>query len=80
MSDIVRITISLPVTIVSFADELASERKVSRSRVIAGYLEDLREQRRLSEMEKGYKAMAEENKELAKMAFELQRRVVPEWK
>jgi len=31
-------------------------------------------------MEEGYKVMAEENRKFAKLAFELQRRVVPEWK
>ena len=61
---------------ISFADKVANERKISRSKAISLCLQEAAEQRRLAELEEGYKAMAEENKEFAKMAFELQQRVV----
>ncbi len=80
MTQVARITISLPREMIAFADEVASERKISRSKVLSSCLQEFAEQRRLAKLEEGYKAMAKENKEFAKMAFELQRRVVPEWK
>ena len=80
MKQVARVTISLPRDMILFADKVANERKINRSRVISLCLQEAAEQRRLAELEEGYKAMAKENREFAKMAFELQRRVVPEWK
>ena len=80
MSQVVRLTISLPRDMISFADKVANERKISRSKVISSCLQEVAEQRRIAELEEGYKTMAKENKEFAKIAFELQRKVVPEWK
>ena len=80
MSQVAKVTISLPRDMISFADKVANERKISRSKAISSCLQEVAEQRRLAELEEGYKAMAKENREFAKMAFELQRRVVPEWK
>ena len=75
-----KLTISLPRDMISFADKVAKERKISRSKVISACLQEVAEQRRLAELEEGYKAMAKENREFAQMAFELQRRVVTDWK
>ena len=75
-----KLTISLPKSLISFADEVASEENISRSKVISNCLRELAQKRKMELMEEGYEAMAKENRELAKMAFELQRRVVPEWK
>lgn len=80
MSQVARLTISLPKDMILFADKVAKERQISRSKVIASCLQEVAEQHRLAELEEGYKAMANENRKLAKMTFELQRRVVPEWK
>jgi len=65
---------------ISFADKVANERKISRSKVISLCLQEAAEQRRLVELEEGYRAMAEENRKFAKMAFELQRKVVTDQK
>ena len=75
-----KLTISLPKSLISFADEVASEKNISRSKVVSNCLRELAQKRKIQLMEEGYKAMAEENRKFAKMAFELQRRVVPEWK
>ncbi len=80
MTQVARLTISLPRDMILFADKVAKERQISRSKVIASCLQEVAERRTLAELEEGYKAMAKENREFAKMAFELQRRVVPEWK
>ncbi len=80
MSQVVRLTISLPRDMISFADKVAGERKISRSKVISSCLQEVAEQRRIAELEEGYKVMAEENRKFAKMAFELQRKVVTDQK
>ena len=74
-----KLTISLPKDLIALTDEIAKERKVSRSKVVSSCLQELAERRLRAEMEEGYKAMAKEQRQFAKMSFELQRRVVPEW-
>ena len=79
-TQVVKLTISVPKYLISLADEVASEENISRSRVVSNCLREFAQKRTIQLMEEGYKAMAKENREFAKMAFELQRRVVPEWK
>ena len=78
-SQVEKLTISLPRNLISLTDKIAKEMKISRSKVVSSCLRELAEKRLREEMEEGYKAMAEENKQFANMAFELQRRVVPDW-
>jgi len=80
VTQVAKLTISLPKSLISFADEVASEENISRSKVVSNCLRELAQKRKIQLMEEGYEAMAKENREFAKMAFELQRRVVPEWK
>lgn len=74
-----KLTISLPKDLIELTDKIARERGISRSKVVSTCLEEVAEKRFRVEMERGYKAMAEEQKQLAEMSFELQRRVVPKW-
>ena len=74
-----KLTISLPRNLISLTDKIAKEMKISRSKVVSSCLRELAEKRLREEMQEGYKAMAEENKQFANIAFELQRRVVPDW-
>ena len=74
-----KLTISLPRNLISLTDEIAKERKISRSKLVSICLQELAEKRLRAEMEQGYKLMAEEQRQIAKMSFELQRRVIPEW-
>jgi metal-responsive CopG/Arc/MetJ family transcriptional regulator len=60
-----KLTISLPKNLISFADKIASEKNISRSKVIAVCLREMADKRMIAEMEEGYKAMAEENRLLA---------------
>ena len=78
-SQVTKLTISLPKDLIALTDEIAKERKVSRSKVVSSCLQELATKRLRAEMEEGYKAMASEQRQFAKMSFELQRRVVPEW-
>ena len=80
MSQVARLTVSLPRGLISFADKVANERGISRSKVISSCLQEFAEQCRLAELEEGYKAMAQENRKFAKMAFELQRKVATDQK
>ena len=74
-----KLTISLPKDLIVLTDEIAKEMKISRSKVISSCLQELAEKRLRAEMEEGYKAMAKEQRQFAKMSFELQRRAVPDW-
>lgn len=65
MGQTAKLTISLPKKLISFADEIASERKISRSRVVAQCLEEFAQKRKIKLMEEGYREMAEENRLLA---------------
>lgn len=75
-----KITVSLPRELIALTDEIAREKRVSRSKVVSACLRELAEKRLEAEMEEGYKAMAKEQRKFARMSFELQRRTVPEWK
>ena len=75
-----KLTISLPEELISFADQLAKQKKISRSRVFSSCLRDLAEQHRAAEMAEGYAAIADEQKRFTKIASEIEQEVVPEWK
>ena len=75
----VKLTISLPEELISFADEIARKKKVSRSKVFSSCLREFAEKHRIEEMVEGYKAMAEEQKQCAAMASEIEHEVIPDW-
>ncbi len=76
---VAKLTVSLPKDLIALTDKIAEERKVSRSKVVSSCLREFANGRLRAEMEEGYKAMANEQRRLAKMTFELQRRIVPKW-
>lgn len=80
MSQVAKLTISVPRSLISFADQVANERRISRSKVISACLQEFAEQRKLAELEEGYKVMAEEHRQFAVVALALAHEVVPEWK
>ena len=80
MSQVAKVTISLPRNLILFADELANERKISRSKAISICLQEFAEQRKLAELEQGYKAMAEQQRQFEAVALALAHEVLPEWK
>ncbi len=75
-----KLTVSVPKELISFTDEIAREKKISRSKVIASFLQELAEKHRDEEMAEGYKAMAKENKKMADLAAGIEHEVIPEWK
>jgi metal-responsive CopG/Arc/MetJ family transcriptional regulator len=76
---VVKVTVSVPADLVKLADLVAKEKKISRSKVVSSCLQELANQREQAEMEEGYRAMAEINKQLAEETFEAQREALPEW-
>ncbi len=74
-TQVTKLTISLPKSLVSLADEVASEENISRSRVVSNCLRELAQKRKMQLMEEGYKVMAKENSDFAKLAFGLQSEV-----
>jgi metal-responsive CopG/Arc/MetJ family transcriptional regulator len=69
------ISITIEPDLIAVVDEIRKETNSTRSGVISRCLEELARKRTDALMEEGYKAMAKENKDFAKLAFELQRRV-----
>ena len=80
MSQVAKLTISVPRSLILFADQVANEKRISRSKVISSCLQEFAEQRKLAELEEGYKVMAEEQRQFAAVALALAHEVVPEWK
>jgi len=74
-TQVAKLTISLPKNLISFADEVANEQNISRSRVVSNCLSEFAQKRRMQLMEEGYKVMAKENSDFAKLAFALQSEV-----
>jgi metal-responsive CopG/Arc/MetJ family transcriptional regulator len=74
-----KLTITLPGELVSVADRLAKERKMSRSKVISICLQDLAEKQKAKEMAEGYISLAKEQKEFADLASGIASETLPEW-
>ena len=74
-----KLTISLPRDLILFADELASEMQVSRSKVISSCLRELADKRLREQMEEGYRAMAQEHRQFANLVANLAPEVLPKW-
>ena len=75
-----KLTVSLPKELISVADRIAKEKKVSRSKVISSCLEELAEKLMDAEMAEGYKAMSEEQKLFGRLVSKIAPEVLPEWK
>ena len=79
MSTTAKLTVSIPRNLISLADKIANERRISRSKLVSCCLQELVEKRRIAEMEEGYKAMANEQSQWAEMASGIAHEVIPEW-
>ena len=74
-TQVAKLSISLDKDLIVFADELAREENISRSRVVSNCLSELAQKRQVQLMEEGYKVMAKENSDFAKLTFALQSEV-----
>lgn len=75
-----KLTISLPRDLIQVADEIASEKKISRSKVVSSCLRELADRRLQEKMAEGYKMMAKEHLKFAREALPLASEVLHEWK
>jgi len=74
-----KLTISLPEELIAFADQVAKEEKISRSKVFSMCLREAAKKRREAEMAEGYLAMAKEMKQFAADSINITHEVLPEW-
>ena len=75
-----KLTISLPRHLVQVADEIAHEKKTSRSKVVSSCLQELAERRLQEKMAEGYQAMAKGHLKFASEVLPLASEVLHEWK
>jgi len=75
-TDSVKLTVSVPRSLVKLADTIAKEKKTSRSKVVAACLQELAKQRLEKELEEGYRAMSKKNLETASVSFGAQSEAV----
>ena len=80
MSGLAKLTVSIPKDLITMADKVAKEKKISRSKVVSQCLAELARKTMEDEMAKGYKAFADEHVAFARMAEPAAREVLPEWK
>ncbi len=73
------ITVSIPSKLIAVVEEIVEEDNTNRSKVISRCIEDMAKKRVRKLMEEGYKAMAKEQKQIAREFLELQSEVVPDW-
>ena len=78
-TQVAKMTISLPKSLISLANEVASEENISRSKVVSNCLRELAQKRTIELMEEGYKAMAKEHEQFAEISAEAAAEVVPPW-
>ena len=74
-----KLTVSVPADLITIADELAKEKNISRSKLVAMCLEELAEKHLRGEMAEGYKAMAKEQQQIARLTLDLQKEIVSKW-
>ncbi|MBI2328877.1 MAG: hypothetical protein HYU85_04490 [Chloroflexi bacterium] len=79
VSQVAKLTISLPKSLISFADEVAREENISRSKVVSNCLREFAQKQTIKMMEEGYKAMAKEHEQFARTSVEAASEVVPPW-
>lgn len=70
-SKVIKLTISVPANLLSVADEIAAEKKISRSKVVYQCLQDLAEKRLQQKLAEGYKALAKDNLKFARQSVDI---------
>ena len=78
-AQVLRVSLSIPKNIVSEIDELASSRKLTRSKIISKYLQEMIAKEKRALLIEGYKAMAKEHGEFAALSSRVAKEVLPSW-
>jgi metal-responsive CopG/Arc/MetJ family transcriptional regulator len=71
VTQVERLTISLPRDLIQLTDAIAKEKKISRSKVVSDCLREMAEKRLQAEMVEGYKATAKANLKFAEDSIHL---------
>jgi metal-responsive CopG/Arc/MetJ family transcriptional regulator len=79
-SEAVKLTISLPEKLLKVTDEIAKERKISRSKIISACLQELADKRLQENMAEGYRVLAKEHSDFAEDSLPLAHEIVHHWK
>jgi metal-responsive CopG/Arc/MetJ family transcriptional regulator len=74
-----KVTISIPRDLLSVTDEIAKEKKISRSKVVSSCLREMADKHFREKMAEGYKKLAKENLRFTKDAIKLAKETLPEW-
>jgi len=75
-----KVTISLPRSLAVFADQMAKEQHVTRSKIVTMCLAEERRRRKAELMKEGYLAMAHQHSEFVESAEEMAGEILPKWK
>ena len=75
-----RLTASIPQDIIEGTDEIAAATRTSRSKIIADCLREMINVRKRQLLIDGYKAMAKEHSDFAKISETAVREILPDWK
>ena len=75
-----KLTISVPRDLLLITDEIAKERKSSRSKVVSSCLQEMVTKHLHDKMAEGYKRLAKDNLKFAKQTAHLAKEILPEWK
>jgi metal-responsive CopG/Arc/MetJ family transcriptional regulator len=74
-----RLSISIPKNVVFDVDKIANKKKLTRSKLIAICLEEMLEKEKKELLVEGYKAMAKEHTEFAKLSSNAAKEALPSW-
>jgi metal-responsive CopG/Arc/MetJ family transcriptional regulator len=75
-----KLTVTLPEELISVADHIAREKKISRSKVISACLADLAQKQKEALLAEGYQYIAREQKQFGAAVSEIALEIMPEWK
>ena len=78
-TQMITISINMPKSLVSQADEIANAMNLSRSKLISKCLKDMIEKERRELLIEGYKAMAKEHSGFAALSSRAAKEVLPPW-
>ena len=76
---VAKLSISLPKNLISFADEVANEENISRSKVVSRCLEELARTRKENLLIEYYKTMAKEHEDFAKKSVKVIQNIASSW-
>ncbi len=71
-----KLTISLPRELIKLTDDIAKERKISRSKVISACLREMADKRLEAKMIEGYKATSKANLDFAESSIHLAKEIL----